>query len=480
MSAGALRYPAVVAASAPNVPTRLRAPFGWPLVELAPGVAVELSWPQPPAESAHGGWLRVTTGIDDRDQKRVEVKLATSGRVIGEFDLRFAHAQEAFQVRLDAETWSAVAHEGVTLTLLEPVKRPLWLLGNSDTMPASLSPHLLAEDATTDRSDRLFELLGSVASVQPFGWMEGCVLDGLNDLAETTGSAQWAQACDAHLGLFFKPDGTLVYEDPGSAPADNAIHCIEETLPFAVLAKRDPQHPLLPLALDYWAGLTREDDSVEADDRLVSTEGSYTIAYPMAAIARLRGDRVLAELAAKQLRIRRDLLRREDGLWLRYWRKTGEHHFRSWARGVTWYLQGLERSLRELRGLVDTADLEDEFHASATWAAGLQRANGLWGCFLDDPACNVDTSGSAGIAAALARGVRAGVLPVGFERHARAAWNGLQAHLQPDGMLNGGAQSNRGGEALQRGDYRVLTLLGTGLMGQLASALGIDDATVTS
>jgi unsaturated rhamnogalacturonyl hydrolase len=472
MIASVLRYPADVAAPAVNVPAPLRAPFGWPVVELATGRAVTLTWPQTPVPSACGGWLRVTTGIDDREQKRVAVKLAVSDQVIGELDLRFAHALEAFQLRLDAATWTAAMSEGVTLTLLDPVKRPLWLLGGGDGVPEALAPHLLPEDATDDRTVAFFALLGSVASVQPFGWMEGCVLDGLNDLTEATGNARWAATRDAHLGLFFKADGTIVYEDPSSSPADNEIHCIEETLPFAVLAKRDPNHPLLRVALDYWAKLVRDGDSVEAEDRLISTEGSYTIAYPMAVIARLRGDRKLAELAANQLRIRRDLLRREDGLWLRYWRKTDERHIRSWARGVAWYLQGLERSLRELRGLVEIADLEDAFRVAAAWAASLQRADGLWGCFLDDPACKADTSGSAGIAAALARGARASVLPMECLDHAKAAWCGLQPHLCADGMLNGGAQSNRGGEALQRGDYRVLTLLGVGLMGQLAAALG--------
>lgn len=466
-----LRYPGAIEAVSPQLPGKFRPAFGLPLVELAEGRAVTLRWPDAPAAGAEGGWLRVTTGIDDREEKRIEARLAASGRLIGELDLRFAHAQAAFQLRLDAEVWARAVDEGVTLTLRAPAKRPLWLFGGEGT-PAALTPHLLAEDGAKDRVAAMFALLASTDSAQPFGWMEGCVIDALNDLAEATGAAKWREARDAHLGLFFKADGSLVYEDPGSKPADNEIRCIEETLPFAVLAKTNPNHSSMHLATGYWARLTREDGSVEADDRLVSTEGGYTIAYPMATIARLRGDRALAELAAKQLRIRRDLLRRGDGLWLRYWRKSNEHTLRSWARGVCWYLQGLERSLRALKGFVETADLEDELRAAAAWAAGWQRADGLWGCYLDDPACKADTSGSAGIAAALARGVRAGVLPEAFLDNAQAAWRGVRANLRVDGLLDGGAQSNRGGEALQRGDYRVLTFLGTGLAGQLAAALG--------
>ena len=43
--------------------------------------------------------------------------------------------------------------------------------------------------------------------------------------------------------------------------------------------------------------------------------------------------------------------------------------------------------------------------------------------------------------------------------------------LTPDGLLTGVAQSNRGGEKLQRGSYRVLSQMGMGLMAQLDAAV---------
>lgn len=469
-----LRHIPRISAAEVQLPAHLRAPAGWRLLELAPGRAVRLDWSLELASAGNdrGGWLRVTTGIDDREQKIVSVRLVGSGRELGALDLRFAHAIESFQLHFEAHDWADAIREGVTLTLTEPAASPLWLLGGGGT-PEALAPHLLTGDATADRTAAFFDYLGSLASVQPFGWMHGCVLDALHDLHEAGENPRWQAARDEHLAFYFKADGRLVYEDPGSKPTDDALHCIEETLPFGVLAKVSAAHPLHELALGYWARLTREDGSVEAADRLVSTEGTYTIAYPMAVIARVRGDHSLAELAARQLCIRRELLRREDGLWLRYWRKTGELHFRSWARGVAWYLLGLERTLGELRGLVEIADLEDELRSAAAWAASLQRADGLWGCFVDDATTSVDTSGSAGIAAALARGARSGVLSADFTRAAEAAWRGLQPHLCVDGVLAGAAQSNRGGEALQRGDYRVLSAVGGGLMGQLTAALRV-------
>jgi len=48
---------------------------------------------------------------------------------------------------------------------------------------------------------------------------------------------------------------------------------------------------------------------------------------------------------------------------------------------------------------------------------------------------------------------------------------GLKTHLTPDGFLGGVSQSNKGGEALQRGSYRVIFQMAMGLMAQLVAAL---------
>jgi len=67
--------------------------------------------------------------------------------------------------------------------------------------------------------------------------------------------------------------------------------------------------------------------------------------------------------------------------------------------------------------------------------------------------------------------------PIG-ELAALAAASRLQAVIadlaaqQHTRVLSYRLRVTRSKQALQRGDYRVLTLLGTGLMGQLAAALG--------
>ncbi len=456
--------------SAPAPSPSRRAPFGWPTLRLDPG-APTLLLPATAATAGtapEGGWLRFTTSIDDREVKHVAASLARSGRALGVLELAYAHSLEPFQLRLSTADFAAASAEGVSLTLTTGTS-PLWLLAPglpADAAP--LSPGLVPA-TRDDPLPAFFKLLGSLASVQTFGWMEGCVLDALHDLHHATGEARWRCALDAHFALFITPDKRLVYENPKGFPADDTIYGIEGTLPFAPLAKIAPEHPLLDLFHDYYREQLRPDGTF-AQPEMISAEGSYTIAYPLAVLAQTRRDSALAALAAEVLRVRRTSLRRPEGLWLRH-HEDDTRSFRSWARGVAWYLLGLARSLEHLRDLAETADLAAELRSAADWALGHQRPDGLWGNFLDDPATLADTSGSAGIAAALARAASLGLLEPAHRAAAERCWHGLLGHLTCDGFLDGAAQSNRGGEALQRASYRVLSPMGMGLMGQLSAAL---------
>lgn len=446
-----------------------RAPFAWPTIALKPSGSVTLRWPDPQPVSVSGGWLRIVVSVDDREEKSLTVRAARNQDFLGAFDLRYAHSLEPFQLRLDPEAYASAVSDGVTLTLSN-ADSPLWILGQN--LPAGaghLSPHLIP-DAPEHAEQAFFDRLGSLASVQPFGWMEGCVLDGLHDLHVATGDLRWLKAFDSHLNLFITPDDQLVYEDPRGCPADNRIYGIEGTLPFAPLAKASPEHPILDLAAQFFRARLQADGSF-LHPETITAEGSYTIAYPLSVMAQVRQDPSLARLAANVLRVRRSSLHRPDGLWLRH-HLDGSRSFRSWARGVAWYLLGLGRSLEHLEGLTETRDLKVDFREAAAWASALQRSDGLWGCYLDDEEILPDTSGSAGIAASFARGGKAGFLDEAFHFMAQHCWESLVPFLTPDGFLNGAAQSNRGGESLQRGPYRVLSPMGMGLMGQLAAALG--------
>lgn len=432
-------------------PENMRVPFGWTALPLRPEVTVRFG--------GAGARLRLTNALDSREIRRVEVRSARSGAALGVFDLRYAYALQLFEIPLDGDAARLAAREGVTLRQTEG-SQPAWIF--TDRAPAPLRPHLLGRVARDPMEEFRTRLRGPEA-VQPFGWMDGCVLDALADAGDQA-------ALRRHLDLFFPPGGHLVYEDPRSRPADDTACSIEDTLPFAHIARLRPTHPSIDAAVAYWQA-HRDAEGCVVNGDLTSTEGTYTVAYPMAVIARARHDRALEDLAVRQLDVRRRRLARPDAVNLRYLPGRG-HTLRNWSRGIAWYLMGLERTLEVLRDRDDLAPLRDEFRRAATWAAGLQTESGLWSCFAGEPETGAETSGSAGIAAALARGAAAGLLPESMRDPARRALAGLRPHLTPDGFLGGTAQSNRGGEELQRGGYRVITQMGMGLMGQLAAALG--------
>jgi len=454
-AASAARPAVYHAASFPNPtprvapPEGMRTPFGWTALPVREAITLRFS--------GAGRRLRIANALDSREPKRVEARTARSGAAIGVFDMRFSYLLQVFELPLDRSLARRAAAEGVTLRLVEG-EQPAWIF--TAGAPAALRPHLM-EPGRDKPIDEFHRRLRGLESVQPFGWMEGCVLDALAALRAT-------DAINQHLDLFL-PGGRLVYEDPRSRPADGRAASIEDTLPFAHIARYRPGHAALNLAVSYWTA-HRDAAGCVIDGKTTSTEGTYTVAYPMAVIARARRDRDLEALAVRQLRLRRDRLSAPDAVHLRFTEGRG-HTYRNWSRGVAWYMLGLSHTLEALEGRDDLRDLRDEFARVAEWALRLQPGSGLWPCFVDDPASGPETSGSAGIAAAIARGAGSGMLPASMRPAARRTLKALEGQLTPDGFLGGVAQSNRGGEALQRGGYRVISQMAMGLMGQLIAAV---------
>lgn len=489
---------APVPATAPVLlPKGKRVPAGWPAFAVGADPVVLRLAAGGGAGAADGGAagsgparLRVTTALDDREPRRVEVALAGPGGArLGELDLRFAHAIETFE--LEVPDAAEVARRGVTLRLLGS-GAPLWFFGGASggggaggdrtaaatgaqaaapALPVEFQPHVLGVPAGTDRLAEFRVRVGSLASLQTFGWMEGCVLDGLFDLAQRIPAGPYAAARDAHWRIFL-PDGRrLIYENPRSEPADDRVYGIEGGLPFADLARRDPRHPFVERFIAFARTRTRADGAIQ-DGNTLSAEGTYTIGHPLAVMAAVRWEPALADLARTQLRLRAERLWGDGALWLRRM-DDNRRTFRGWARGVAWHALGVSRSIEPLRVHGATTAEEAELRRIAAWVLPLQRTDGLWACFLEErERGRPDTSGSAGIATALALGARLGVLGPDAGAAARRTLTGLEAHLTPDGLLGGAAQSNRGGEDLQRSDYRVLSQMGMGLMAQLLAEVG--------
>jgi len=341
---------------------------------------------------------------------------------------------------------------------------------DGDGMPAALQPHLLVP-GTADAMTEYFVRMDSLACVQSFSWQGGCVLDGLLDLSAVPAHAALQEAARRQLARFVI-DGKLIYENHVSAPSDGRMYGIEGTLLFAALAKLEPQSPLLEIALGSWAKKLDAENAI-LDGQHTSSEGAYTVGYPLAIIARLRKDDALEKLALTQLRVRQARL--FDGKM--FWRTSEPHEGvvqkgnRAWARGIAWQMLGFARTLRELKHRTDLADCIASFQQLAAWVLPFQRADGLWSVFVDQPLLTPDTSGSAGIAAALSIGAQQGWLDASAKAAAAKTLAGLQPHLTPDGFLGGIAQANKGGEGLQPGTYRVIYQMGMGLLAQLIAAL---------
>jgi unsaturated rhamnogalacturonyl hydrolase len=414
--------------------------------------------------------LRLTIALDDREEKTVETILAESGRRIGIFDLRYADMLQTFEILLAEGDGRAALHEGVRLQMMKGTT-PLYVFGNGRGTLAQQLPHLLTV-AGTKKSDPLKAFSDAFltgGSLEAFGWHEGCVLDGLYDFSQRFPERNARATLDFHLDHFLIGK-ELVYENPRSEPSDGKIYGIEGTLPFAVIAKVRPDHPSLELALRFWKE-RREKQGAIMDGTTTTAEGCYTVAYPLAALSRVRKSEELAQMALHKIRVCHDRLPYQNAVYLRHNATNDTRTFRNWARGIAWYLLGTTRTLIELGERSDTADLREECRSIAKWAVSQQQSDGLWRCFLDDPTTYPEAFGSAGIGAALALGARHGILEPIYREAARKNLDGLIPYLTPDGLLTGGAQSNKGGEALQRSSYRVIKKTAMGLMAQLIAGL---------
>ncbi len=349
--------------------------------------------------------------------------------------------------------------------------------GHTWSEAAGLAPQLLA--GKRPASEKVFlRNLYSMNSFSPFGWMGGSVQDALYEL-HRQGHASATQTLKTHLGYYLDDKVGIVFENPHTRPLDGTFNSIEDFLPLAAIVNLYPDHPAVQKAVDFCRAHRQPSGVIMAGEH-VTTEGCYTVAYPLAAIAQVRQDAGLAQLALDQLRHRTDYLTEPSAIYQRATLE-GEKGYRNWGRGVAWYLLGTVKTLAILResfaGKVTGAD-----EVQQAWVAAIQMVSShrdeehLWHSYLDGAATDgaatdVDTSASAGIAAAMAWGVRLGALPGKRLRAARSTYRALHNYLTPDGFLTQVSQINRGGEALQKSDYRVISQFGMGLMGQLKAAL---------
>lgn len=449
-----------------------RVPFQWDYFSIGKGEnAALLNLQGKIDKSCKELRLRLTTALDSREEKVVEVSVPGQNMVLGILDCKYAPVLQTTELIIDKKYFSLIQENGLALKLIKG-EQPVYFFSGSNAVKNGngvLFPHILqVHKKTGNKASAFLDQFLSLGSLQPFDWMEGCVLDGFWQMHIQQNESKALDSIKAHLDLFLDDQDNLIQEDPKSKIADNRITDIESTLPFAIIAHLYPEHPVLKKVEKFWDEHLNDMGAVV--DHSITAEGAYTIAYPMAVLAKAWNRDDLANMALQQLRVRKKLVF-EGNNYLRYYPDTQKRTYKNWARALAWYMLGIVRTMAVLKETEKIDDLVEELNRVTSFVMQHQKEDGLWNCFLDNPETIRDTSGSAGISAAIAAGIHEGFLPEDLKKNVKNSWQGLLSFLTPDGLLAGVAQSNRAGEELQRSDYRVISQMGMGLMGQLYAYL---------
>lgn len=414
-------------------------------------------------------YMRITSATDVREEVEVSVVLAKSRKQICIVKMNFAHYFQTFQFLIQPEFQQQVLSEGVFLTKTKG-KKPLWIfIGKDNKTPEILAPHLLLANSFDNHYQWKKRLL-SLDSIQTFGWMEGCVLDGIYDTIQKDREA--SNVFIMHLNKYFD-QSNFFYEGYNNERIQNKINNVESLLPFAMLAKVSPNHPAIKSVIDFCinhADISGNIADIINGKKAVKTEECYTVSYPLAMLSKQYNRPELMNLSVATLKYRFQFLAGESQIHQRMI-VPDEKYFSNWGRGIVWLLLGSVKTLPLLPEGEDKEWLKNELVKTVNFVLSLQQQNGLWYCFINDPKTGLETSGSAGIAAALAYGHSKGLLDEKSKIAAQKTYLGLSPYFTVDGLLTMTSQVNKGGEALQREGFRVISNYTLGFLGILESTI---------
>jgi rhamnogalacturonyl hydrolase YesR len=403
--------------------------------------------------------FRVCLATDLRSFQKVQVNVGASKTTIGEIDLTMGAPFQLLELEIPKKHVSNVLKQGVDLRIVGEGPAVSFFIPCND-VPESFYPHLL-QPGNVSPLEEFYAKMASLASLSSYGWQEGCVIDGLADLYKKFPEKKiFKAALDTHLDLLFPENTTLKHENS-----------IEETSCIAQLAFRDSKSKYIDSVLHFWK--SKEDVQGMINDERIAAEGNYTVAWPLAVIAKQLHRPDLAEKAIRELRMRRDSLVDNDGvLWLRH--KSDDKPqktYKLWSRGTAWYFLGLARTLDVMAN--PPADLIAEYRRSAAFLVKYQRENGMFHIFMEEDSTAFESSGTAGVAAALAIGIRNKWIGQEYSPYITKAFAGLEKRLTPDGFLRGTAQTNKaeGGEPFQRKTHGAILQFGMGMFAQLIGSM---------
>lgn len=361
------RFPAGVV-STPNChwDRTKRIPLAWPVFPIvgkgtAYNESTVLKFPNLSLVNAYVR-LRITSEIDIREEITIGIVLPGREIEIACLDIKYAHPFQPFEVLLDKHYLDDICKHGLSL-YMNKGSNNTWFYGSwsENASATGLQPQLL------------------------FG--------------NYPGNINAHRALVKQLALFLDNSKGVDFEAPHTQPVNGRFHSIEDLLPLAAIVSLYPEHASVQLAVDYCLSLS-DDLGLIANSSHVTSEGCYTIAYPLAKILIFRNDHDLARLAVKQLDHRIDLLSNE--------------------------------------GVISQSSCE------------YQSGSGSWNSYVDRPESLPDSTTTSGIALALAWGIHAKLLPgEPFVTRTLKSRLWLRDRLTEDGYLQNISQINRGGGPLQ-------------------------------
>ncbi len=472
--AGTKDYLSLSIRGTPNklpIPDGKRIPFGWNYFTIPTSPdSIELQIPTLKKDFKGKLFLRLMVAMDTRDQREVSVVLAKSGKTIGKLPIWYASALQLFECELHTDVVKLM-EEGIRLTLKEE-NEPVYLVSSSELTGSHL--HVANPGKALPSSTAFLNTFYGMRSLHPFGWMEGCTLDGLQELSRSGRFPQAKTALEQRLALFIPDDQNLVYENPNTQPSDNQFNNLEAGLPFVAVIEKYPTHPSIKLFTDFCENRVENGKSRSVD---FTTEGCYTLAYPLAAVAKISGNKDWYDLALFELEERIRYLTDDKAVYQRASTDGTMKGFRNWGRSYTWFLLGLARTTAILRQDpsfgkdLRLARIREAFQYYASLALEHQQPDHSWRAYLDLPETGYDASATAGLGASLLYGKRLGWLPDLPDSKLYAIRQRLEQSLTPDGFLANNCQINRGGEELQKSPYRVISQYVMGLMAHLYAHL---------
>jgi len=455
------------------VPEGLRTSFNYDYFSLDTSKdRLHLSCDDIPSNFKGKVYLRLQVAIDTRMEDEVVVYLGNTNRKIGHLSIWYPTGLQIFETLLDCAP-ILLKNEGIRLEQYHGENTMYFYSSMDDN-----GSHLLLVDQTykNDESEWIKRLC-SDRSLQPFGWTEGCSLDGLQDLYILQNDKHAFQAIQSHLDKYLIDDKQLVYVDLFARPKDNTFTNLEAGLPFATIAQHRPQHHSVDLFIEYCK--KRFDTVGNFTPDYLSTEGCYTLAYPLTQLGKALNKPELFEMAIIEIEKRIEYLADETGVYnIGSISKGKTIERRNWGRGFVWFLLGIVKSIEILesdarfKNHTKINKMKEAYRRYSLFALSFQRADYSWGAYLDQPSTGFESSATAGLAAAFAHGNRIGLLPEFSKSDLKNVYDRLLQNLTPDGYLKDVSQHNAGSiDLLQRGSYRVIAQYALGFMGQIKTHL---------